>query len=97
MGAIDGVDFKMKNPGVAVDNPARYRVARKNAYELLCLAICDAHLRFTYFDISHEPQVSHDDPLQQPSTPSINGPVTAYSFTQCSAPFIHHSIFLTLA
>ena len=49
----------MKSPGVAVVNPARYFVARKHAFELLCMALTDAHMRFTYYDISHEPQ-SHD-------------------------------------
>ena len=45
--------------GKAVGNPARYYVARKGGYELLCMAASDAHLRFVYYDISHEPQ-SHD-------------------------------------
>lgn len=52
MGALDGVDFKQKNPGKAVPNPRRYYVTRKGGYELLCTAICDAHRRFLYFDIS---------------------------------------------
>ena len=37
-GALDGCDFKQKNPGKAVPNPNRYFVDRKNAFCLLCNA-----------------------------------------------------------
>lgn len=58
-GAIDGVDFAMKNPGKAVLNPRRFFVLRKGHYCLLCIAICDAHRRFTHFDVSFA-SGSHD-------------------------------------
>jgi hypothetical protein len=59
VGAIDGIDIKQRNPGKAVQNPARYYVARKGGHQLLCIAICDAHRRFTYYDMSHT-ATSHD-------------------------------------
>ena len=91
VGAIDGIDFAMKNPGdicvcvcipecmyncicvyvsptahmspnitgKAVDNPRRFYVTRKHGHELLCIAICDAQRRFTYYNIGFEPS-SHD-------------------------------------
>jgi len=37
----------------------RYHVQRKGGFELLCIAICDAHRRFLYYDTSHEAR-SHD-------------------------------------
>ena len=37
----------------------RYHVQRKGNFELLCIAICDAHRRFLYYDTSHEAR-SHD-------------------------------------
>ena len=37
----------------------RYHVQRKGGFELLCIAICDAHHRFLYYDTSHEAR-SHD-------------------------------------
>jgi hypothetical protein len=52
VGAVDGVDFAMRNPGKAVPNPRRYYVERKGHYCLLCMAVCDAHRRFTDFDVS---------------------------------------------
>jgi hypothetical protein len=59
VGAIDGIDIEQRNPDKAVENPARYYVTRKGGYELLCIAICDAHRRFTYYDMSHT-STSHD-------------------------------------
>jgi hypothetical protein len=58
VGAVDGVHFKSKNPGKAVSNPNRYFVARKHESAILCLAVCDARRRFTFFDFS---QVSPDE------------------------------------
>jgi hypothetical protein len=59
VGATDGVDFEQFNPGTAVDNPRRYFVERKNAYCLLCIAVCDNDRRFLFWDISKE-ACSHD-------------------------------------
>ena len=59
VGAIDGIDISQRNPGKAVNNPMRYHVQRKGGFELLCIAICDAHRRFLYYDTSHEAR-SHD-------------------------------------
>lgn len=59
VGAIDGVLFQTRNPGVEVPNPKQYYVERKGMYALLCIAVCDAQCRITWFDISHEP-TSHD-------------------------------------
>ena len=52
VGALDGVDFWQKNPDKAVKNPRRFYVERKGHFCLLCLAVCDALRRFTYFDVS---------------------------------------------
>lgn len=51
VGALDGIDFSMKNPGKSVTNPRRFYVERKGHYCLLCMAACDAHRRFTHFDV----------------------------------------------
>ena len=59
VGAIDGVLFPTRNPGADVPNPQQYYAERKCMYALLCIAVCDAHCRITWFDISHEP-TSHD-------------------------------------
>ena len=59
VGAIDGIDIKQKNPGKAVDNPARFYVQRKAGYMLLCIAICDSRRRFTYYSIGTT-ATSHD-------------------------------------
>eukprot|EP00965_Chrysotila_dentata_P175570 5796127-Pleurochrysis_carterae.AAC.1 len=59
VGCIDGVHFSMLNPGAAVDNPKRYFVARKNEFAILCIAICDAKRRFTYYDMNKAP-TTHD-------------------------------------
>ena len=50
--AVDGVDFSIRNPGKAVKNPRRFFVERKGHYCLLCIAACDAHRRFTHYDVS---------------------------------------------
>lgn len=55
VGAVDGVHFKSKNPGKATPNSKRYFVARKNESAILCLAVCDARRRFTFFDFSQVP------------------------------------------
>ena len=60
VGAIDGVHFAMRGVGTKdVPDPMKYHVARKDEYALLCIAICDAHRRFTYYDISKAP-TTHD-------------------------------------
>ena len=59
VGAIDGVDIPQRNPGKAVPNPTRYHVQRKGGHQILCIAICDAHRRFTHYSMDHEPN-SHD-------------------------------------
>jgi hypothetical protein len=59
VGAVDGVHFKSKNPGKAVSNPRRYFVSRKDESALLCIAVCDAKRRFTFFDIS-QVATTHD-------------------------------------
>jgi hypothetical protein len=68
IGAIDGIDISMRNPDKAVPGgPARYFVDRKGGYMLLATAICDAHRRFWFMDISMESQ-THDS-LAWSSTP----------------------------
>jgi hypothetical protein len=57
--AIDGVIFKMVNPGCAVPNPGAYFVARKDEFGLLCIATCDYHRRFLSYDIS-QASTTHD-------------------------------------
>ena len=57
VGAIDGIDIKQKNPGKAVDNPARFHVVRKGGYMLLCIAICDSSRRFTCYSIGTSTRV----------------------------------------
>lgn len=59
VGAIDGCDFTMRNPGKAVPNPRRFFVERKGHYEMLCTAICDSRRRFIYYDMSFE-ACTHD-------------------------------------
>ena len=59
VGAIDGMDIAQRNPGKAVANPNRFYVERKAGHVILCIAICDAHRRFIYYDISHE-AATHD-------------------------------------
>lgn len=38
---------------------SRYFVSRKNCFALLCIAVCDAHRRFTFFSFSTNPN-THD-------------------------------------
>lgn len=60
VGALDGVHFAMKAPTANdVDDPQRYHVARKAEYALLCMALCDAEMRFMFYDISQCP-TTHD-------------------------------------
>lgn len=59
VGAIDGIHFAMTNPGKAVENPLSYYVARKGCFALLCIAICDAQMRFTFADFRQSP-TTHD-------------------------------------
>ena len=59
VGAVDGVHFAMQNPGTFVDDSLRYHVYRKDKYAMLCIAVCDAKLRFTYYDMSQIP-TTHD-------------------------------------
>ena len=59
VGAIDGIDISQRNPGKAVHNPTRFYVPRKGGHMLLVIAICDAHRRFLYYDISHA-ATTHD-------------------------------------
>ena len=42
-----------------MDDAGRYHVSRKDEYALLCMAVCDAARRFTYYDISQVP-TTHD-------------------------------------
>ena len=60
VGAIDGVHFAMRRPTLQdVDNPGRYHVSRKAEYAILCMAMCDADRRFTFYDMSMTP-TTHD-------------------------------------
>ena len=60
VGAVDGVHFPMRAPTKKdVSKPMRYYVQRKGEYALLCMAVCDAARRLTFFDISQEP-TTHD-------------------------------------
>lgn len=60
VGAVDGVHFPMQAPTIAdVLDPLKYYVARKGEYALLCMAVCDAARRFTFWDMSQTPQ-THD-------------------------------------
>ena len=60
VGALDGVHFPMKAPSANdVPDPLRYHVARKDKYALLCMAMCDARRRITWYDISQVP-TTHD-------------------------------------
>ena len=59
VGCVDGVDFGMKNPGIAVENPVKYHVTRKDKHALLCIAVCDYNRRFIDYDISQTP-TTHD-------------------------------------
>lgn len=53
VGCIDGVHFKIKKPPLSsVEDPIRYYVARKHHHALLCIAICDAARRFTYYSMT---------------------------------------------
>ena len=54
VGATDGIDTSQRNPGKVVKNPWRYHVQRRGGYKLLCIAICDVHARFIYYDTSHK-------------------------------------------
>ena len=60
VGAVDGVHFAMRAPSKKdVRDPMRYFVAHKNEYALLCMAMCDARRRITFYDISQAP-TTHD-------------------------------------
>ena len=59
VGAVDGVHFKTSSPGVKVKDALKYYVARKAEYALLCIAVCDADRRFTFWDMSQLP-TTHD-------------------------------------
>jgi len=60
VGAIDGVHFAMRAPSKKdVPDPMKYFVARKDEYAILCIAVCDAHRRFTSYDISKS-ATTHD-------------------------------------
>ena len=50
VGAVDGVHFKTSSPGVKVKDALKYYVQRKAEYALLCIAVCDANRRFTFWD-----------------------------------------------
>ena len=49
VGAVDGVHFRMRNPGKAVDDALAYYVHRKSEYALLATAVCDARCRFLFW------------------------------------------------
>ena len=57
VGAIDGVDIWVRSPGGP--RAKRYFVERKNHFCILCTGICDSDRRFTFYDMSFEPQ-THD-------------------------------------
>ena len=58
--AVDGVLFKQQRPPESwVENGLRYYVARKSMYAILCIAGCDAHRRFQFYDIS-QVSTTHD-------------------------------------
>ena len=60
VGAVDGVHFGMRAPSLKdVPDPMRYYVPRKAEYALLCMAMCDARRRITYYDIRQAP-TTHD-------------------------------------
>jgi hypothetical protein len=59
VGAIDGCIIHQKNPGLAVDNPARYHCARKDKFGMLLSASCNADREITWYDISASPS-THD-------------------------------------
>ena len=59
VGAVDGVHFPIRNPGSAVKDSMRYFVQRKDKFAMLCIAVCDAKLRFTFYDMRQIPQ-THD-------------------------------------
>ena len=60
VGAIDGVHFAMRAPSKKdVPDPMKYFVAGKDEYAILCIAVCDAHRRFTSYDISKS-ATTHD-------------------------------------
>lgn len=53
VGCIDGVHFKIHKPSLRdVDDPVKYHVVRKGCYAVLCIAICDARRRFTYYSMT---------------------------------------------
>ena len=57
---MDGMHFGMRAPSKKdVRDPMRYYVARKDEYALLCMAVCDARRRITFYDISQAP-TTHD-------------------------------------
>jgi hypothetical protein len=59
--AIDGVHFKIVAPSNEEVNQKalKYFVARKDEYALLCIAMCDARRRISFYDISSTP-TTHD-------------------------------------
>ena len=60
VGAVDGVHFPMQAPTLKdVKDPLKYYVARKGEYAILCMAVCDAARRFTFWDMSQIP-TTHD-------------------------------------
>ena len=59
VGAVDGVHFPIRNPGKAVKDSLRYFVQRKDKFAMLCIAVCDANLRFTFYDMRQMP-TTHD-------------------------------------
>jgi len=57
--AVDGCHFGMHNPGMAVPDSRAYYVLRKSCYALLATAVCDAELRFLFWDFNVTP-TTHD-------------------------------------
>ena len=59
MGVVDGVYFRMRKTGVAVDDPLAYCVYPKSEYALLAIALCDACCRYLFWSFDCQPTV-HD-------------------------------------
>ena len=59
VGALGGFVLHQKNPGGAIENPKRYHCDRKNKFGILLSALCGAHRKFTWYDISSSPS-THD-------------------------------------
>lgn len=50
VGAVDGIHFAMRCPGVAVDSSDRFYVDRKAKFAILVMAVVDSDGRFTFWE-----------------------------------------------